>query len=634
MTSNDQAASGSPAPSDFIEGTDAFGRRMRFSRDEYRKKVLPGLIEQYGNQPDQLAQVLMQALQQGFAKDLVGAANRLAAIDKDVERSLSLLSVVQRDAGDLEAAEFSLRDLLRKKPASAAASVGLALLADKKGDAAACERLLGEALHKDCNHPDAVHAWLQVRHKHVGDEGYRHELEALCQMPGAWRGKLWRARLDLQQQQPDAAAATYRELLAQKDPHQDVLFMAATDLLNARQHALLDELIAPRFLPGRHHPHIGLALLHHFAATKKTAAGEALLHQMHLHYGQMMQDALQPFTAEFDRQRLAALPAVKPPAQPRVGLFRLEWPAFCAGLADPQWLLPQKQAGHREVLFLGLALDGQPQLPAGHEEEVGRLTRSVPMFLAEHVWLASPHRGTVGLPMAEPGGWVVMGRPWQEEQLVAQMTEADRARTLLVSGLLRIDGERRRIDLWVYDCAKKERVGHAAAEGPQQELGQMLLQLLAELWPLFGGPKDHKPPVGDPAFWARHADGLGQHAALVVTRSGAMPKDRLFGLRYLAQWLQQTALQEPRWQPSFWLYASALTLLHELGSPVPKEHARVVAELFQKTPPNMPFARLAVRPLRAAGLDGIWQARRAEIVAAAGGDLAYGQWLERAEAML
>ena len=112
-----------------------------------------------------------------------------------------------------------------------------------------------------------------------------------------------------------------------------------------------------------------------------------------------------------------------------------------------------------------------------------------------------------------------------------------------------------------------------------------------------------------------------------------MPRDRLYGERYIAQWLQETALLEPRWQPGFWLYASALCLLRELGSPVPLEHARAIGELFRQSPPESPFARLAVRPLRAVGLGNFWQMRRAGIVQKAGGDLAYTQWLERAEAM-
>jgi hypothetical protein len=210
--------------------------------------------------------------------------------------------------------------------------------------------------------------------------------------------------------------------------------------------------------------------------------------------------------------------------------------------------------------------------------------------------------------------------------------EAERAKTILVTGVVRVDGDQRRVDLWAYDCAQKQRIGHAAAEGTLAELGNMLLQLMAELWPVLGGPKDHKPPVGNEDFWARYAEGLAQQSALVVTQAGGMPKDRLYGERYITGWLQATALAETRWQPGFWLLASSLCVLHQLGSPVPKEHARMIAEIFRQSPANSAFARLAVRPLRAVGLETLWNSRRAEIVAAAGNDPNYMAWLQRAEA--
>jgi hypothetical protein len=409
--------------------------------------------------------------------------------------------------------------------------------------------------------------------------------------------------------------------------------MASADLVQQQRHALVQELIVPAFLPGRNHPHVGLALLHHYLQTQNHEAGAALLHQLYLHYGHLIGNELQPFTGEFDRLRLAQMPPPAPmPANARIGLYRLDRPIWYAGLEDPVWLLPAKQLGAKTVLFFALAIDGQPGVPPGREEELGRLTRSLPLFLAEQTWLSTPHRGTAVLPMAEQGGWAIMGRPWPEEQLVGQVPEPERKDTLLVTGVLRVEGEKRRVDLWVFDCATRQRIGHAATEGTMAEVGRMLLQLLGELWPVFGGPAGHKPPVGDEAFWQRYSDGLGQHAALVVTQAGGMPKDRLYGERYITQWLQAAALQETRWQPGFWLLASALGVLHQLGSPVPKEHARLIAEVFRQSPPNSAFARLAVRPLRACGLEAIWQARRPEIVAAAGNDPAYAAWLQRAEA--
>lgn len=620
------------APAEFVELQDNFGRRMRMSRDEYRQKHLPELLKQQGNDPERLAAVILQALRDGFAADLLAAANRLTVIDKEPERCLSVLAVVQRDTGDLDGAEATLRELLQKRPQSASARVGMALLADQRGDAAKAERLLREALGIDPNHADAVHALLALRHRAVGDAGYGAELAEVA-ASGGWRPRLWLARWQLQNDRKADAAANYQAVLTAAEVESDALVMASADLVQAGEHELVATLVQPRFVPGRHHPHVGLALLHHLVATGQWQAGNTLLHQMYLHYGHMVGQALHPFTAEFDRQRLATLPPPAPVSgTPRLGLFRFDRPLWCAGLADPMWLLPQKAADSKQVLCFPLAVEGGQQVPTGMEDAIGRITRAVPLLLAEHVWLASPHRGTAGLLVAEQGGWVVLGKAWPEEQLVAQLPPQEREQTIAVSGVLRIDGDRHRIDLWAYDCKQKQRIGHAAAEGAPQDIGRMLLQLIKELWPALGGPAGHQPPAGNEGFWAAYADGLAQQAALLATQAGGMPKERLYGERYIAQWLQNTALAEPRWQPGFWLFASSLCVLRQLGSDIPKEFARIVAEIFRQSPPNSAFGRLGILPLRAAGLDALWQQRRAEIVQANAGDANYAAWLQRAEA--
>jgi tetratricopeptide (TPR) repeat protein len=626
------AAPAKPAPPAVIEGVDAFGRRMAIPREEYRSRMLPELLKAHGNNPDQLVGIILQALRDGFAADVLAAANRLTVVDKDVERALSVLAVVQRDAGELDSAEATLHELLQKRPQSAAARVGLGMLAMQRGDRAAAREQLAQALERDVNHPDAVHGWLQLSHEVGGEDGYLAAMQKLAESPQAWRARLWLARHLAQKGELDRSAAAYREALAAGGDHMDAQVMASADLVQQQRHDLVRELVAPRFVPGRSHPHVGLALLHHFAQTQDHVAGAALLHQMHLHYGHLVGGELQPFTAEFDRQRLAKLPP--PPAlgpNARIGLYRLDRPIWYAGLDDPVWLLPNKPAGGRQALFFALSIQGKAELLTGKEDEIGRLSRSVPLLLAEQAWLSTPHRGAALLPLAESGGWALIGRPWPEEMLLQGLPERERAEALLVTGTLHVDGDMRRIDLFVYDGQKQARVGEVSAEAPAAAAGELLLRLLADLWPLLGGPKDHKPPVGDAAFWQRYAEGLGQLAALVVTQAGGMPKERLYGERYITNWLQSAALLESRWQPGFWTVLSALGVLHQLGSPVPKEHARFVAEVFRQSPANSPFARLAAPVLRAVGLEGLWQSRRAEIVAAAGGDPAYAAWLQRVE---
>jgi hypothetical protein len=78
---------------------DAFGRPHELPREQWRKDVLPKLVEQCARDPQLLAALVLQGLRDGLAADVLPAALRLPVIDQDAERSLAILAAVQRECG-------------------------------------------------------------------------------------------------------------------------------------------------------------------------------------------------------------------------------------------------------------------------------------------------------------------------------------------------------------------------------------------------------------------------------------------------------------------------------------------------------------------------------------------------------
>lgn len=598
-------------PNDTIEATDVLGRQVRLPRAVWRQQILPNLLAQAGDDPDRLTAAILQCLQLGFAVDVLPAAFRLKEVDQDAERSHCTLAAVQRSVGDANGAGRTLQALLQQRPDSAPARVQQALLAEARGDAAQVEPLLWEALQREPDNGDALH-WYYRLMQARGAAALAQAVQRTAALPGAWRAPLWQARGLLEGGDADAALAIYRDVLARQGEQSDALLMAAGDLGQHGRHDAVAELVVPRYDVARHHPNVGINLLQHFLDTRQLVRGRELLHQLHLRFGPALQAPLQRFTAGFDQLAASALQPL--PATSRVVLYRVDQPSWYAALRDPQWLLPQKPPGARLAVLPALAIDGDAK---GHEEEVGRTARSVPLFLAEQLWIGSPHRASTALPMAEGGGWALTNQPWPEARLCEQLGDAERQQALLLSGVLRLDGARRRIDLWVYDAPKGQRIGHASAEGGAGELGRMGWQLLRELAPHLGFPQEPKPQAGNDAFWDHYVHGLGQHATLLVAQAGAMPKERLFAVRYILQWLANLVGEEPRWQPGWWLFLSGLGLDQQLGSPIHREFARSLVPLFQQSAPNLPFTWLCAAVLDAIGLPQVWQARREQVVAAA-----------------
>ena len=100
-TPNDQAgqpADGARPNPTTVTVRDAFGRAQQLPREQWRKDVLPKMVEGLAQRPDQLAAMILQGVRDGLADDLLPAALRLAAVDQNVERGLSMLATVQRES--------------------------------------------------------------------------------------------------------------------------------------------------------------------------------------------------------------------------------------------------------------------------------------------------------------------------------------------------------------------------------------------------------------------------------------------------------------------------------------------------------------------------------------------------------
>ena len=81
------------------------------------------------------------------------------------------IGLVELARGDLEAAERAYREALRRGPDLVEAYVNLADLARERGDEAAVESWLGQALAREPSSPEALHAMglLRIRQRRLPD---------------------------------------------------------------------------------------------------------------------------------------------------------------------------------------------------------------------------------------------------------------------------------------------------------------------------------------------------------------------------------------------------------------------------------------------------------------------------------
>src|SRR6476620_11307826 len=84
---------------------DEYGREMFITKQEWRKNVLPGILKKGWNQPDELYNVIVSTLNDGFWSDVIGAAKHLYKIDPDRSRGACVCGIVSMEEGRLEEAK-------------------------------------------------------------------------------------------------------------------------------------------------------------------------------------------------------------------------------------------------------------------------------------------------------------------------------------------------------------------------------------------------------------------------------------------------------------------------------------------------------------------------------------------------
>ncbi len=278
-----------------IQVFDQEGREHFLSREEWRRSVLPGILEAHWLQPDLLYVDIVAALDDGFRAEVVEAAKQLHAIDPKPARGASLRAIVLMEEGQLDEAEKVLRDFLARHGEEGAVLTNLAKIAALRQDPAGAETLLERALEVDPNQGNAV-AWYEaICRERDGEAAGVAALGRIAALPGSWRAQLGLARAALAAGDLDRALALYRESLARAGtaagaapaggpPPVELLLQMSGDLgeRQTREHLqAIVELVEPQFDAAVHGLEVGNNLLRARLELGQPAAARRILDQLH-----------------------------------------------------------------------------------------------------------------------------------------------------------------------------------------------------------------------------------------------------------------------------------------------------------------------------------------------------------------
>jgi len=460
---------------------DQFGRAITIGREAWRRDVLlPNLAANRDN-PDALYELVVSALNDDFATDVLESARWLADTDRDPQRGATVLGVVLLQIKDHDAARDVLERAIARHGENSYLLANLARAFAGLGDEQRAEALIWRALELDPNEATTLN-WLIARLLAKG--GQQAVLAAYARaatFPGSWRPQLWLAREALARGDLLGATALYEEALVRAQPvPADLLMQLSGDLGNRGHTDLLVRLTQQHFDVVTHGLTVGSNLLRAYLELSMFAEARKLLEQLYTQQRPDWRDQLNDWERKLDdaQKRYGEVSA---PLD--IVLMRLEQPVWARGVLGFDAVLPVKSASAPRIHFicgsgeasedLGEKVVSQPT------NDLGRLARALPMFLAEEMFLRTSARTTFLLPWMKQGGFILSARPWTRAFLPPDHTPPD----LFV--FLHVDA---RVSPWLLKVTIENAQRHAAAVVFEQAFtletaGRDLLALLNDLLP-------------------------------------------------------------------------------------------------------------------------------------------------------
>lgn len=417
-----------PEPPATIRAFDQNGQEVQVPREEWRTNVLPGMVKESYENPDQLYMLIVNSLNDGFVEEMIEPAQHLHQTDSIPARGACMWAIVLLQQGRLDEAETVLEDYLKQHGEEGSVLVNLAKVFASRGEHERAEATLWRGLELEPNQENGINwygamAQAGSEEKPGGDEAAKAALEKIRVLPGSWRAQMFLARAELAQGNLDAAKTLYNEAIANiaQPLPTDFLMQMSGDLGTTGHPVELLELTVPHYIAEMHGLTVGANLIKASVDTGNLELAARLTSVLGAFNRPDFAQALGYWNQQI-AQKLSGLPDPQNGGV-QIGMLRVDGPIWLPPNSPVRPLFGTKQGGP-SVAFLG----GSAETPVAGEGEqlqisdvLGRMTRALPLFLAEQVEMRTAASGRAMIPWAvpqaagQPGGFIVSSARWPDE---------------------------------------------------------------------------------------------------------------------------------------------------------------------------------------------------------------------------
>lgn len=492
--SNPPAPDG-PADSDPVDDPsrikvfDSYGREIFISKQRWKESVLRDNLEKQRNDPEQLYGMLVGALKDGFATDVIDYAEHLWRTDTTPSRGAAVLGISYMEAGRLDDAERVLSGYLAEHAADGVVLTNLAKVHSRKGDAARAEALLWDALQSDPNQQNGLDWYAAIQRERGGETAASDAYRRVAALPGSWRAQLWLARTALEKRELETARSQYDEALARagRVAPADLLMQMSGDLGNNGYLAEIVSLVEPHFDASAHGLPVGNNLIKANLDLGRVPEARLIVDRL---YAQNRHDWRETLTI-WDTEIAKAAIAARAPADSEtlsIILLSIEGPLWTRDGSPFVQLLPPKPDSQPLVAVfgstvVGLRSDGKPRTQLS--DAPGRLSRAIALVLAERIHLSTDAAGVALIPWAQKQGFALFTRPYSDEGLCELISTCAVDPELVVAVDIDAAQPQWKVQLRLLrprdaECVDRTQV-EAIPENPGPSIGRLAVRLTALL---------------------------------------------------------------------------------------------------------------------------------------------------------
>ena len=594
--------------SESITVYDVHGREMLIARAEWVEKMLRPQLRAKWDDPDALYSLIVSALNDGFVAEVDDASARLLAIDQTIERGHVIRAIVLLKLDRLDDAEHVLRAAIAETGETGTLLTNLAKVEDARGKTTQADATLWKALTLDPNQDNGLAWWTARERDHGGESAYVAALEKVAALPDSWRATLWLGAQHLKGGDVDGAMTRFRSVLAQGAYDSATLLTISGDLGNAGLITELVQLVAPHYNPATHAPQTGLNLVQAYLHLDRLDEAEALLDRLYALDIPPFKSHLDTMAAKLQGCRSASSHA-RPLDEDALEIAQLtfELPIWMYGLRDPEWLFTHKPTDASKVLFLmlGKVIHGNQQAENQREDEIGRLSRAIPLYLAESAYEWTRLHAQSLVPVVTGGGPALFGAQDEAGERETAIKLAAFAE-LVVQGSIDDAGDRWQIVLSVRETSTGQSVAREELETDRNGLEAGVLDLEARVL----GHLDTTQMQPHDRIYVRprleqmqpYLNALAQSLMLGLVANEILPKQAMWGERNMLEWPLTMTLRWPDLETANAMYLSGISHAARYRSDVLGEfEERSFALLREMRAQSSPVADLSPLVLHAFG---------------------------------